>query len=581
MLNSRNSSKGQILVIFVITLLVLLFFAGLALDAGSVYVTYGGLKRAVDSASIAAANEFKNNPNLSLMTAAAEEVLNLMNVDHSSIEVLLCDADKDGYRDAGLPPIFSGRCPDTNPLDVSAEKPRKLVWVQAQLEAPLYFLSLMGFNNVTLQTNSISEAAPLDIVIVLDTSKSMASDTPGFSNYAPYDPADCNSANTCQPLLDAKEAAKALINTLANGYDQVAVVTYDLEANVRFALDYDLSAAANAIDAIGVKDADPVAFFVWDKWYMNPGVYNPLNSEDLDGDGIDADNFVAMYGVDCPFHATNPALDPAHLLDRWWDVADGAPNPYGWGGVPCDRDDRFDSMDWNRDGKWTEDDDNIALAEAGGDRNFQFTGLSTCTGCGVRVGANQLRNGGRFGSVWVMVFLSDGAANLSDLPDSLDPNNNIPPAMVNGFCGDQMGQPFWISTCFDNQITPRFCLDNNMNTCPPGSTHTTGSPPYSVLDYAMDMVDEAALTSSLNANESRGNDLAIYSIRLGTQTAGSAEEFLRYMAAVGDDGDRQTDPCASVAANTSCGQYYNAPTSDYLKQIFEEIASRIYTRLTQ
>jgi len=384
-------------------------------------------------------------------------------------------------------------------------------------------------------------------------------------------------------MFEAKEAAKALIDTLADGYDQVAVVTYDLEAHVRFPLGYDLTAAASAIDAIGVQDADPVVYYIWDKWYAHPGSYNPLNSEDLDGDGRDEDDFEAMYGPgnDCPFHPTDPALDPPHLLDRFWDVADGAPDPYGWGGVPCDRDDRYDSMDWNRDGKWTEDDHNIALAEAGGILDHQFTGLSTCTGCGVRVGANQLRFGARFGSVWVMVFLSDGAANLSDLPDPSDPNNNIPPAMVNGFCGGSIGQLFWTTTCFDDNITPRFCLDSDASTCPPGSTHTTDSPPYSVLDYAMDMVDEAALTHSANTNEPRGNELAIYSIRLGTQTAGSAEEFLRYMAAVGDDGDRATDACASVAANTSCGQYYNAPTSDRLKPIFEEIAARIYTRITQ
>ena len=153
--------------------------------------------------------------------------------------------------------------------------------------------------------------------------------------------------------------------------------------------------------------------------------------------------------------------------------------------------------------------------------------------------------------------------------------------MVNGFCGGTMGQPFWTTSCFDDNFTPRFCIDSNSNTCPPLSTHTTVSPPYSVLDYARDMVDEAALTRSANPNEPRGNELAIYTIRLGSMSVGSAEPFLRYMAAVGDDGDRTTDPCASVAANTSCGQYYNAPTSDRLLPIFEDIASRIYTRLTQ
>jgi len=574
--HSRNSYKGQILVIFVITLLVLLFFVGLALDAGSMYVTYGSLKRAVDSAAIAAANEFKNDPDLTLMTTAAEETFNLMNVDFASIDVLICDADKDGLRDADLPPIFHGRCPDTS----AGEKPKKLVWVQANQKAPLYFLSLMGFNSVNLHTNSISEAAPLDVVIVLDTSESMASDTPGFDNHAPYDPKICNDSNTCQPMLDAKNAAKALIGTLADGYDQVSVVTYDKEANLRFPLGYNLSDAKDAIDAIRVHDDPPVMFYVWEKWYQNKGSFNPMNSEDLDGDGQDYDDFEALYGVDCPFDWDNRDNDPDFLKDRWWSIDDDPPAPdtYGWGGVPCDRHDVYDSMDWNLDGEWTIDDHDIAKDVAGGVLDFKFSPLSTCTGCGVRVGANQLKQGGRFGSVWVMVFLSDGAANLSDTPDT---NGDIPVGFVNGFCGGSPGQPFWTSTCFDNDFEPRFCIDSDSSTCPPGSTYTMESPPYSVLDYAMDMVDQAALTNSTNNHEPRGNELAIYTIRLGSLSIGSAEEFLRYMAAVGDDGDRETDPCASKPANTSCGQYYNAPTSDRLLPIFEEIAARIYTRITQ
>jgi len=129
--------------------MVLLLFVGLALDAGSVYVTYGSLKRAVDSAALAAINEFKRDPDLPSMTAAAEEVFNLMNVDFANIEVLLCDADKDNIRDTGLPPIFYARCPNT-----PTEAPRKLVWVEAQQKAPLYFLSLMGFESINLHTNS-------------------------------------------------------------------------------------------------------------------------------------------------------------------------------------------------------------------------------------------------------------------------------------------------------------------------------------------------------------------------------------------------------------------------------------------
>lgn len=639
MRRSEKKSKGQILVIFAISLFVLLFFVGLALDAGSVYVTYGHLKRAVDSASIAAANEFKKNPDIGSMTAAASEVFKLLNTDYLSVQVLICDQDNDGIRDSGLPPIFEGRCPDT----ANGEKPRKLVWVQAQQDAPLYFLSLMGFNNLTLTTNSISEAAPLDIVIVLDTSESMADHTspdddrikknadllkyfsspynvPTYSPYFPYDPGLCNQYNVCQPMLDAKEAAKTLIDSLAPGYDQVAVVTYDSDAFSEYPLGFDLNAAKAAIDGIHVHDDTPVVFNVWNDWVYHAGIYNPINSEDLDGDGFDRDNFVTLYGKNCPFE-TDPADDPWFLEDRWWGVDDHhingdgsqgidprytnskyhAPDPFGWGGVPCDRDDLYDSLDWNGDAVWTIDDHNLAIQHAESaaiqhldagvsskhkdylgqpgrnEHEYQFTGLSTCIGCGVRAGTNELTGGGRFGSVWVMVFLSDGAANLSDTRIT---NPSIPLSMKFGFCGGSMGQSFWTDYCFDNNHSPRYCIDSNPNTCPPGAISTNSSPPYSVLDYAMDMVDQAALTKSTNPLERMGNDIAIYTIRLGSMTIGSAEYFLRYMAAVGTDGDRD-DPCLTAAPNETCGQYYFAPSGGHLQRVFEDIASRIYTRITQ
>ncbi|MDO9086964.1 MAG: pilus assembly protein TadG-related protein [Anaerolineaceae bacterium] len=607
----HSTTSGQALVIFAVTLLVLLFFIGLAVDAGSLYITYGSLKRATDAAALAAVNEFKRDPDLVSMEGAASEVFNLMGIDYSNLEVLLCDMDRDNIRDTGLPPMFELRCPIT-----PAENARKLVWVEAEQDAPLYFLSMMGFNNLTLRTNSITEAAPLDVVIVLDTSESMASETcvaPAsgsdhetycgsdptkiYSPFSEFDPSVCNAANRCYPMRDAKDAAKALIDSLAPGYDQVAVVTYDRTDNLIFGLNTDLVAAKIAIDnLVVVHDDPPVVFNIWSDWYSHPGSYNPVNSEDLDGDGEDTDDFVDMYGVDCPFHPTNPALDPPYLLNRWWSTADGAPDPFGWGGVPCDRDDRFDSMDWNGDGIWTEADHTHAVDHwPTTDPDFRFSGNSTCIGCGVRQGANQLRGGGRFGSVWVMVFLTDGAANLSDLPNPLDLNNPIPVEFVNGFCGGPLDEPFWTSSCFDNKfndyivdhptLPPRYCFDDDTSECPPDSTPTTLSPFYSVLDYAMDMVDEAALTSSTNVNEPLGNEMAIYAIRLGSMTIGSAEYFMRYMAAVGDDGDRTTDPCyvsgVPVAANTSCGQYYNAPSGLYLAPIFEDIASRIYIKITQ
>jgi hypothetical protein len=102
-----------------------------------------------------------------------------------------------------------------------------------------------------------------------------------------------------------------------------------------------------------------------------------------------------------------------------------------------------------------------------------------------------------------------------------------------------------------------------------------------VLDYAMDMVDEAALLVSENEDEPTGEDMVVYSVALGAASA--QPEVLRYLASVGDDGDRNTpnDPCAGQPADDNCGNYYYAPTGAYLDQIFESIAARIFTKISR
>jgi hypothetical protein len=141
----------------------------------------------------------------------------------------------------------------------------------------------------------------------------------------------------------------------------------------------------------------------------------------------------------------------------------------------------------------------------------------------------------------------------------------------------------------------RYCINaldgSGNNTCPPnyGSTTVHWDNPangvsshYNTFDYAMDMTDSVALTKSTNIHEALGNDIAIYTIGLSASLGNNAmaENLLRYMASVGDDGDRTTNPCLTAPANTNCGQYYFAPSGDQLLPIFEDIATRIYTRIT-
>ncbi len=76
-----------------------------------------------------------------------------------------------------------------------------------------------------------------------------------------FDPSACNAANNCQPLRDAKDAAKAMIDKLFDGYDRIAIVTYDFSATIHDpdlstsdVLEADHTAVKAAIDAIQLHD---------------------------------------------------------------------------------------------------------------------------------------------------------------------------------------------------------------------------------------------------------------------------------------------------------------------------------------
>jgi hypothetical protein len=68
------AAKGQVLVVFALSLITLLGFAGLALDGGSTFAQKRSQQTAADLAALAAANDFLINGNSSLATTRAETV---------------------------------------------------------------------------------------------------------------------------------------------------------------------------------------------------------------------------------------------------------------------------------------------------------------------------------------------------------------------------------------------------------------------------------------------------------------------------------------------------------------------------
>jgi hypothetical protein len=522
--NGRPRERGQALVITAVAFMAMLAFAGLVTDAGTLYLNFTRLKRGLDSAAVAAANQIRDSSlpaaqRKALIRESAREMLLLNHIDDIySLETYICE-------DAGIPAAFASICP------ASGEDGRKLAWIQATQNSPVYFLGLFGVDAIPITTHSIGEAASIDVVLVIDTSESMASSTAGYN--ANFDPSACNGANSCQPLRDAKDAAKAMVDKLFDGYDRIAVVTYDFSATVHDpdlatsdVLESDHTAVKGAIDAIQLHDDTDLDTIIATGSNPLTGELNPL---DINGDGT----YV--------------------------------------GGVPS---------------------------------GFGDAIVSTCTGCGIRVAGDILKAQGRVDSVWVIVLLSDGATNVSDLPDASDVNNPVPAGYINGFCGGNPSFPspnrMWDKPwCTDSDPSTRHCgpYHADASECPPGASWVgNNTPPYDVEDYARDITDRVALLYSTNANEPvGGEEIAIYTIGLGVAAAPpdyDGEEMLRYMANIGDDNFRNpvpdiladafpADPCDGVAPQTSCGQYYYAPTGAYLTQIFEKIAGSIFTRITQ
>jgi hypothetical protein len=99
----------------------------------------------------------------------------------------------------------------------------------------------------------------------------------------------------------------------------------------------------------------------------------------------------------------------------------------------------------------------------------------------------------------------------------------------------------------------------------------------------------------LDGSAYRGQGAVIFAIGLGDEVINTINEvhgrpygadLLRYIARVGYAGDPRlkNDPCKDLYDNLNeykqwCGNYYFSPTGSQLTRIFEDIASRIFTRL--
>jgi len=507
----RGRSRGQAMVLIALAFIGLASFIGLTVDAGILFIQIGHLRRAVDSASLAAANQFREGRSIAEIEAAADEFINLNSLNPATADVFICDINNptatnpNPHHDIDLCP------PDDNGDGVHNDSPpRKFVRVRASMPVDFAFLPIIGFGSIDIHADAISEAASVDVVLVIDTSESMAydaecgdgddddawaeinlgsgsadgvddCDTTGgvvgsFADDYMRDPDHCNDVSPapgiqgeCHPFEEVRDAALSLVDRMYFPYDRMAVISFDRNAVTQLNMSNDPTAIKSAIGSLTV---------------------------------------FKLYG--CP---------------TW------PPNPSG-----C---------------------------------------TSTNIADGLKVGGTQYGSFFREEAVPILILLSDGSANAAT-------DNSTPP---NPICPGGAGVPTWVQP---------FCKDSEFEV-------GDGDYGYDAEDAAVDQgyfvgcpeANSFDPTTTSCANPGQG--AVVFTIGLGDEVinnqkcdAGAypggcepdqGEKLLRYIAAIGDDGDPSTDPCSSVPTGQSCGNYYFSPTGAGLIQVFEAIASRIFTRI--
>ena len=402
---------------------------------------------------------------------------------------------------------------------------RKYVRVTASANVQMTFLRVININQLSISANAIGEAASLDVVLVIDISESMAqyqsdhpTDTPPHHAGDQFDPSVCNADNSCQPFEKVRAAANDFVDRIldlpiAQESDRLAIVYFSngwQSDPVKYSYGNN-NGATDVVSPGWMTDKATAHAAVNSLKVFQPPACNPNGIAPIAGTCLlyDSGNF---QGIECPAYRNSDPNDPSSCT-------------------------------------------------------------TTNTGGGLTLAGNMFADQSRPDALWVVIFLSDGAANAS----------NATSGHTYGYCPDSD----WDSP---------FCRDLFAST-----RHVGSSDPlhYDADDYARDSADFVGCYQTNPAPACAylphgGQGALIFTIGLGNQVtknypggdlpAGVA--LLRYIAAAGDDGNPATDLCSGYYGNmagwqTNCGNYYYDATGNKLIPVFEEIASRIFTRISR
>ncbi len=576
---AARMQRGQILIITVFAIIGLVAFVGLVVDTGLVFIGYGALRRSVDAAALAAAAQYRKNPDPTELEKAADEFLVLNNVQDPSATIHVCNTAYPTYHDPTL-------C--TTPAL------RRLVRVDATSNVHLSFLPVIGIRTITLHATATSEAASLDIVLALDTSESMTWDTPAPGLLR--DPSECNAdPGGCRPFRNIQVAAENFVNNLfpsvhgqvTNQYDRVSVIPFSRDvfgdgSNYNNVLHLDANQGLSPTDykqTIINRIANLDVFQASGQLQVGPN-----------GDGS------CLLGdtphAPCRYYIPTDQLQSSNCnysdvtgydftqTQCFTPVPSDSPS-YNYPPYPSDpaRGIFIDPLDPSKHYLSTFQQFNCDVNDMA-DRSY--CGTSNIGGAFYAAGQEFVGKLGthplsfRQESLWVLILLTDGVANHSNGNLYCPPGENHtehwcqdygPTAVTTRHC-----QPVTDTTLYGDSPTLAQTLFNACTQAPPDGGGGTVDPSlYDADDYARDMADYVAL----------GQQALIFTIGyddsglLGHNDPvnGYGEQLLTYAADIGDNGKIDT-----VGLNPN---YFYTDNSGTLSSIFDAITNQIATRLSQ
>lgn len=569
---SRKSQSGQVLIIVVFAITGLIMFVGLVVDTGLLFIANGKLRRGTDAAALAAAAEYRKSPNLPDLKATAKEYLVLNGVDSGTADVfLICDP--------------SGAMYDPNQCYPAK---RRLVRVDTHAIVKLAFLPVLGINDIPINATATSEAASLDIVLLMDTSESMTWDNMdlvhGYGLNLMADPVECNvpaadGYTNCQPFRDIQRAAVQFVTTRfnprgSNQFDRVAIIPFDRKAHVdgdpyNAPLHLDIN-ADNHLDAGSYMDLiiskiRGLRVFTASGTVATGG---PLS----DGSCLNASGALTYPGGAAPCRYYPYAGDGYCLTDDNKPISqvvtdvNPVANDSSLGDLSCftpDPGGPYHSLDGSQHYQRAFDffacPPGVPYANCG----------TTATGDALRAAGEEFvrPTGFRQQSLWIVILLTDGVANHAQ-------GNLYCPVSTSSLCQDTSVKTRDTGTRHCRLADDPIYADNGflhtacMAAPPDGGGGVEDVSAYDNDDYARDMADFVAL----------GQSALVYTIGFGNAVHANSnmgEQLLNYAADIGDNAKVDT-PEGSLNSD-----YFFAPDATALNAIFQTINDRIATRITQ